>query len=1099
MLQLHTANRLEELADALFQARGETRRSPFERLVVVCESRALAAWLKRRLSLEQGIACLVETPLPATWLWQTLRRLLELPPADDPLDREPITWRLLPLLHPERLRRAPAFARLADYLRDDDNGLKRWQLARRIADAFDRYQYHRPGLVRDWSAGREEHWQALLWRALAEQVETHRVALIDDFLERLREGRIERLPERADLFSIHQLPPLLMQAYAALSRRMELHLWLLSPTEHYWADLNTPREMALKRRDDPDNLQLWQQGNPLLTQWGRQVRGFQDLLLQEEIALQPASEHFQPPQRHSLLGHLQADIYDAVDTAPKRPTLLPDEGPLPSIQFHLCHGPLRECQVLHDTLLHCLQADETLQPEEILVMVPEIGRYAPYIQAVFGSVRDQTRLPFHLADVLHADEHPLIHAFLELLELPEWRFGRAQVLGLADLPQVRRRFGLEEADLAELADLFDQLRVYWGLDGGHRQALGLPALDDNSWRQAVQRVMAGLALGGQALYRAGDRVIAPAGGIGAQQAERAARFFDLLETLRHWAAQLGEEATPGEWSRRLGRMLDDLFADGGDDSDRLQRIREALAELARMEELEVGPVSRTVAKRFLEERAGSEQLHGRLYREGITFCAMRPLRGVPFRVIALLGLQESAFPRRGSHVEFDRMASRRQGDPDPAQEDRFLFLETLLAARERLILSYTGRNPRNNDPLEPSVVVRELMEYLDERYRFQGKEEIPISRALSRLHPLHPFSPRNFGAAEGEAKENRDSLLLKGLAGHDRRWFQAARAIAGHRPRAPQRGWPGEPLVDPAPADIAAAANEVTPGELARFLRDPVRHFVQQRLRLQAPEDPALAEEEPLSLDGLEKWKVRDLCLQLWQQGRTPEEARLEARARGLLPHGPWGERVLAEVESEIEAIAARCARHGIEPPLQWRSVDIDLQLESGGESWRIGGRVREVLAEGGAVLLSAGKYGMSRLLELWVQHLCLQAANLCRERPAHAFFQDRAAVIAPLDPGEAQQELAGLIRLYRQGQETPLPLPKTTFDRFTEAASKAGDEQALESAATAWWDDHHGADRDRFWNRVVLHGREWQPDEALVETARRLTDPLLARLRLEE
>ena len=1096
MLNLHTGNRLEDLADALFHDQKNEQRSPFEPLTLVCESHALATWLKRRFSLEQGIACLIQTPLPAAWLWQTLRRLLDLPPADDPLDRERLPWRLLPLLHPDRLRE-PVFDELATYLRDDDNGLKRWQLARRIADAFDRYQYHRPELIREWSAGGGQGWDARLWHAVVEGVDTHRVALIDEFLDRLRDGDIDGLPARVDLFSLHNLPPLLMEAYAAMARHTAVHLWQLSPTEQYWADLATPRELAEKRREDPDNLALWQQGNPLLTQWGREARSFQDVLLRDDLELEQVSEHFRPPQRDSLLHHLQADVYEAVDETADTPTVVTDESPLPSIQFHVCHSPLRECQALHDTLLHCLQADETLQPEDILVMVPEIARYAPAIEAVFGGIRDNTRLPFHVADVLHADEHPLIRAFLDLLELPDRRFTRAEVLGLADLPQVRRRFGLDEADVADLADLFDTLKVYWGLDGEHRQALGLPALDDNTWQQAKQRIMAGLALGDVELYRHEDHAIAPANRIGAHDGERAARFFDLLDTLRHWAAHLASEATPREWSHQLGRMLDDLFADNGDDTDRLRRIREALAELARIDELEVGPVTRTMVREYLVSCTSGERVRGRLYREGITFCAMRPLRGVPFRVIALLGMQDTAFPRRGRHAEFDRMARRRHGDPDPAQEDRYLFLETLLAARERLIISYTGRNARNNDPLEPSVVVRELMDYLDERYRFETHPDLPLSRALTRVHALHPFSPRNFGGTGDEDDENRDSLLLPTPISHDRRWFEAARAIAGHHPPKRERGWPLAAI--PRPEEHA---REVTPDELARFLRDPVKQFVQQRLRVYEPGDPALAEDEPFNLGNLQQWNVRNLWLQSWQRGESRETARRLAHARGLLPHGPWGERVLAEVEADVDAIATRCAERGITPPISWRPVDIDLPMISGGERWHVSGRIPNVLAKQGLVLLSASNYGMSKLLALWVQHLCLQTAGLCAGQAALAFFKDRSVVIQPLAPEEAETELARILDIYHQGLMSPLPLPRDTFDAFAaklEAAETPDEQQALAAANDKWNAKFREPDRKKFFNRLVLHGHDWEPDEELAETAMRLIEPLRARMTLEK
>ncbi len=1096
MLQLHSGNRLEDLADALLASLRGHACSPLEPWTVICESRALAAWLKRRICLEQGIACLVDTPLPAAWLWQSVRTCLNLPAEDDPLSREALIWRLLALLNPENLARDTAFDELSRYLRDDDSGLKRWQLAERLADAFDRYQYHRPELIRRWSGGEEDHWQARLWRSLVEAVDSHRVALIDRFLSRVRAGETGALAGRVDLFSIHNLPPLLMEAYAALSRHIDLHLWQLAPTEQYWADLTTPREMAARRRANPDDLALWQQGNPLLTQWGREVRSFQDALLRDDLEMHIASEHFHPPERDSLLHQLQADVYDAVDTSPQAAMSIPDEAPLPSLQLHVCHSPMRECQALHDTLLHCLQADETLQPEDILVMAPRIGDYAPCIQAVFGNAQDNTRLPFHIADVLHADEHPLIHAFLGLLDLPAMRFTRAELLGLADLPQVRRRFGLEETDLADLARLFDELRVYWGLDDAHRQALGLPDLDDNTWHQAMQRVMAGLALGENLLETGQGRVIVPAAGVGARLGECAARFFDLLDTLRAWAGRLDETARPGEWSERLGRMLDDLFANDASDGDRLQRIREALGDLVRVDALGTGPITRTMVRQFLISRTASEHLQGRLYREGITFCALRPMRGVPFRVIALLGMQDTDFPRRGRMAEFDRMTQRRHGDPDPGQEDRYLFLETLLAARERLLISYTGRNARTNDPLEPSVVVRELTDYLDERYRFTSCPDLPISQALTRYHAPHPFSPRNFTSSADEDEENRNTHTLPRPISHDHRWHEAALAISQHHRPERKSGWPTLTLPEPEPA-----RQEISPGALAQFLRDPARQFVQQRLRIHEPQTRYLAEDEPFNLNNLQQWEIRNLWLQCWQAGEPAESARQQIRARGLLPHGPWGEQSLARAQEKIEAIAARCQQAGLAPPFHWQPTDIDLSLETRGGNWRISGRMTRVLEGRGPVLLDPGRFSMSKLLELWVQHLCLQGMGNGRGQAACAFFSDKTVCIQALNTEEAKAELRRLLEHYHQGLLAPLPLPRKTFDRFAESLVKSQQpdwEAALRAALREW--DASGsaqADKARFFNRLILHGHDWIPDETFAETARQLLEPLRARMTL--
>lgn len=1086
MMHLHTGNRLETLADALIDAEQTAELPPLAPRTLICESPGLWRWLRQRFCLRTGIACLLDTRLPAGWLWAQARRSLELPPGDDPLDRTHLHWRVFAVLEPGNAFWSDDATRpLATYLADDHDSLKRWQLSGRIADVFDRYQYYRPNLIRDWNAGREstaDGWQARLWRHLTDGLDNHRIALMDRFLAELAGGRVPHLPPRLDLFAIHNPAPLLLEAFVAIARHIPVHLWLLSPTPEYWADLESPREAARRRRESPtpDDLTLWnsESGNPLLTQWGRQGQALQDLLLDEGIPLQEDDSHFREPDGNSLLHRLQADIFRAVDE-PAPPEPLDAEPDPPSIQFHVCHGPLREVQVLHDTLLHLLNADPDLQPEDILVLVPEISRYAPAIEATFGVARGSNALPFNLSDVVRSEEHPLIRAFLDLLQLPESRFTRAELLSLLRIPELRRRFGLDADDIGELADLFERLRICWGLDGKQKTALGLPAIDDNTWHQGFQRAMAGYATGSDALFDT-EPPIAPLERLTAKSVQPLARLLDLLDTLRRWAGELQAPALPAAWAERLNRLLDALFLPQ-DEEGRLAHIRQTLGELARAETGEA-VVSLAVIRHWLTGELGEDREQGRLYSGGITFCGMKPLRGVPFRVICLLGMQETAFPRRRRDTEFDRMRNNwRHGDPDPVLEDRYLFLETLLACRERLIISYTGRDARSNEPLQPSVVVQELLDHLDARYRL-GSE--PPSKALTRIHPLQPFGPANFRPP----MTNSASGLHLG-PGFNSHWLAMARAIVEHRPAERRSGWPAASLPQPEQED-----HRITPQELARFFKDPVKQFVQTRLRVFKPEDAALVEEEPFDLDHLEKWTIRDLLLDNWLQGGNAQEGRHRVRAHGLLPHGAAGEKLLDAIEAEIKDMAARATKHDIEPPLRKRPLDIDLPLTVDGQRWHLSGRLELCHEDHGLLHISASKYKPRNLLTLWIEHLCHHATG---HEPARSLFigQDKNALFHPLDDNVAREHLATLIAWLQKGMKRPLPLPPRSTDAFATS-------NKLKNTESTWKTNQNSTGyEDDFFIRLALRHHRWQPDcdEKFVEAATTIFQPMMDNLKQKE
>ncbi len=1061
-MHLHHGNRLEELAAAMADSLLKDPPPPLEARTIIVESGALARWLKLQLCRRHGIAMLVDTPLPAAWLWQTATRLLGLEQTEDPLSRERLRWLIYDRLDIRRWEDLPEAQSLIGYLRDDEHQLKRWQLAGRLAEAFDRYQYYRPELLRRWQNGDELDWQACLWRELIAACPTHRNALLEQFPQRLRmEQARSMLPRRLDLFSIHNLPPSLLSAYAALAEHLPVHLWLLSPTADYWADLASPKTIVRQRLEQPDDISLWQAGNPLLTQWGRQGQAFQDLLL-ERIGASWAgeSEHFVTPDRETLLGCVQSDIFEAVDPGDGSVTEL--DEPDPSIQIHIAHGPMRECEVLRDVLLRQFKGDPELKPEDVLVMVPDIGRYACYIEAVFGHADPELpRLPYNISDVPTGADATIAQAFLKLLDLPDSRFTRSDVLDLLHVREVARRFSLEDQDIGWLEDWFERLRVYWGLDGeDKRERLGLPDIDQNTWHQAFARTMAGFSLGDQDLLHD----IAPSSPLGAQQAECASRFFALLDHLRDYSLRLRQPRPPRAWAEELLCLLHDVFERDPEGQDGLEGICEALAELGDIGRDSHASITLPVLRDWLGARLQSPPSGGRFYSGGITFCGLQPLRGVPFRIIALLGMQDGEFPRPGTPAEFDRMRGQwRHGDPDPSLEDRYLMLETLLAARERLIICYSGRNEQDNEPLQPSIVVQELVDVLDQRYRING---CAAGQAIQQVHGLQPFSTANF---------DRETT-----AGFDAWWHKACASLYRHQPAARQSGWPAWHL----PLPEEEHPDQIDPRMLNRALSHPIRHFMQQRLHLHRPADEACPEDEPFTLDALQQWQLRNRIMeQLLLHPDAPLEKQL--RAAGMLPHGLPGSRELARLREDIEPLLT-----GLTRPLEPANVDVRISLGR----LSVQGRLDGVFKGLGALHWMPTDFRVVDALPAWITHLCLHACAHELAGHAHLICRDGCRRLSPLEPTNARQELGRLAGLYLEALQRPLPLLRKSSSAYVQSLHERGDrERAMKKARAAWHAGFNSSGEcEDFHVKLLLRRHQWEPDDAFAELAERVLMPLM-------
>jgi len=1066
MLNIHTSNRLEILARLLAACLREDPVPLFEPQVVVTAGPAIARWLNLQLCRCNGIAANIDFPLPATYLWFLAGQCLEELPDEDPLSREAMAWRIFGLM-PGMLD-DPRFRTVDRYLAGDRDGIRRWQLSQRIADVFDRYQYYRPELILEWDqADSDQDWQAALWRAIQPPEAIHRVEIARRLMALLDADELPvALPHRIHWFAVQTLPPMLVQVLGALARHCEVDLWLLSPTEHYWGDLRPEKALIRKRMENPEAAALWETGNLLLASWGRQGQAFQDLLLE-----QPGSDvidHHQAPERNSLLHHVQANLYEL--TGDGRPGAEPTQiDPDDSLRVHVCHSPLRECQVLHDQLLAMMQANDTLKPEDILVLVPEISRYAPFIEAVFQKA-DQAQgqfIPWNLSDISLTDEHPLIRIFLQLLALPESRFSLPEVLGYLDVPEVAGRFGLGGDDAALIRDWLDRARVYWGLDGNHKRKLGLPEVEENTWQQAFRRLFCGYALGESGHY--GD--IAPVANVEGMNAAALGRFWQILETLKSWAIQLQHPRTGAEWQRTLNRLLETFFVTHDDEDGRLQHIRDQVAELSEKAADLTVELTPGLIRHWLTQSLGTRTHGGRYYSGGVTFCGMKPLRGVPFRVVCLLGIQDDAFPRRDTPSEFDRMQERhRHGDPHPGVEDRALFLETLLAARDRLYISYTGRAVKDDSELQPSVLVRELLDYLDRHYT-RGDGEAPVSKTITTEHPLQPFSPRNY--------DFNDPVSF------DPWWLQTARALREEAAKPVQQPWPILRL-----PELESDSRTITPGKLVNFLAQPCKGFVRTRLRLFLDEVVWEPDSEPFELDSLEAYQIKDRLIADCLQGRETSANIL--RAEGLVPHGATGNKVFSDQVREVQKLLQELEALNLQgsPPI---SPEVSLELtDTRGRDWVLQGRITRLWPERGLIRFRPASLKGKDVLALWLDHLLwiMVEGTKAERRSLHLAANESFALATGFGPETASRMLLDLFELYWQGLHTPLPV----FEKATWAWAKSWygkgrsndneerkREKALNAAKKQWNGNDHNhipGDRDDPYVQLLLRGTSGHPLE---------------------
>ena len=1095
-LKITTSNMMEILAARLADVMAAPLASPLSEEIVVINSRGMERWLAMQLAEHHHICANVSFRFPRPCLMDLMGRVVGMQATPDAYQPDYLTWRLMALL-PE-LSRQEAFREIHRYLSSAGNhpSIRLYQLSNRICRVFDQYLVYRPEMILEWEAGRSRHedelWQAALWRAIvADSPDPHTAALFSLFREKFQSSAMEspNLPERISLIGISALPPLFADILQLLSSRMEVHLFLVNPCREYWSGITSDRETESTLRRfatqtgtevSPEDLFL-EQGNPLLASMGKIGRDF--LTAFAEVSAQH-QDFFVLPEESTLLRAVQSDILNLLDRGKGEASPLALPACDNSIEIHSCHGPMREVEVLYDRLLSLFDHDRALHPRDILVMTPDIETYAPLIEAVFGRTKEEASsvfdspIPFSIADRKHMRNNPLTDTFFKILDLPSSRFEASRVLALLENRAVRETFGLGEDRISLIRRWVEETGIRWGIDDRTLSEMGLPAAQ-HTWRHGIDKMLLGYALPGKNKRLFMD--ILPYDAVEGEQAEFLGFFLNFLDRLFETVYILRETHSLAKWHEILDRVIGQFFAISDDDewiSDR-QHLLDNIHDLSKMEEISGfdGEVPLEVIREDLQNRLESAGFSSGFLTGGLTFCAMVPMRTIPFRVIALLGMNHQSFPRESMKIGFDLIERHpRRGDRSKRDDDRYLFLETILAAREKLMIFYTGQSIRDNTRIPPSVVISELLDYIEQGFvpehsPFESSEsafrEHPgIRNRPVTEHPLQPFSPAYFAGKDRLFSFSDENC-------------RAARSLSV--PSAPPRPF----LVTPLPAE-KAASRQVAVSDLIRFFRQPARFFVTNVLGIDLrDEEEKIDDMEIFTLSLLTRYEVEQSMLESKMSGAGTDNEYRILLSQGKLPQGAAGQVQYDTLSPEIGRFVSRITGHA--PAENRNQVPVDLIL---GDN-RLTGQL-DLWSPSGIFLYRYAELKGKDHLHAWLQHLILHLID--PKRNWQNQLAGRKEWWRLVRPEHAEDILGALLGLFHEGLSRPLNFFPQASLQYARAL-KAGKSRhaALVSARGAWQttDFYRGEGADP--SLRLCFGKIDPLDEAFCALSEAVYTPLLS------
>jgi exodeoxyribonuclease V gamma subunit len=1034
--------------------------SIFEKEVVLVQSPGMSQWLKIGLSQQLGLAAQVDFPLPSSFIWRLYQQLLPNVPSESAFNKPNLAWKLFSIL-PQCINE-PLYLPLKNYLDGDLEGQKLFALCEKIADVYDQYLMYRPHWIGHWENGKDElddvdvsisPWQPDLWRRLTQfsqdlgQNKFHRANMQDELLNALEKVSAEILPKRISLFGISAIANSQLAVFEALSKKTEVFLFFFNPSEHFWGDIvdeKTAAKISAKyakmplieahhnKQKAPDT-EYYFIGNPLLSSWGKLGRDYFEQLVQLDAQW---LDGFVDDFEDTLLGKIQSEIYQLAfkgeSLIDDKSWFIVDEGKIPvdehdtSIVINDCHTPLREVERLHDYLLNLLNNDPTLTPKDIIIMMPDVGVYSPFVESVFGGAQNTERfIPYALADLAIEQENPVLSSFANLANLPFSRFGVSDILDLLQVQQIADKFAFEEHEYEQIQYWLESVGVKWGVNAQHKVDFDLPSLPLNTWMHGLNRLLLGIAQRDEFIEFNG---IYSADEVEGMALDTLNKLVHFIETLLMFKARLSEDASLITKANILNELIASIYASQNDENWDLMLLQNVLQNLRKHHENGdyQGKVSQQVVSYLVQQGIQEKGVGQRFLVGKANFCTLMPMRAIPFKVVCILGLNDADYPRNVQPIGFDlvQYSQKQKGDRSRKLDDRYLFLEALLSARDTLYMSYIGRSCRDNQKRMPSTLLSELLEYIQRSFTLNNEEDAPLeantvsneqmlSKIISQQH-LQPFNlqyylkDQNLSTSPIETKA-RKAQQINSIHSYNPTWLPNS-AIA-----------PGTP----SPLEVSVSVSDQI--ELDSFVRavcNAQESFYQQTLGLRLPNVGEVAkDDEVFQTNELHRYFYLDEILEANLSNVSLNTQQL--LQRGKLPLAQVGQLKLNEIISRVEGITQVIKaelKDSKQPP-----IEVVMKLEN----TEIVGWLSNVYgakSEARQVFYRPSSVKPKDLISAFIYHLAAQVS--AHQVSTIVIGLDNRYEFSPVETSTAQKLLLDWFSLYKDSRKQPVAFfPVSSFE----------------------------------------------------------------------
>ncbi|MFT4062490.1 MAG: exodeoxyribonuclease V subunit gamma [Edaphocola sp.] len=1035
MLYLKVSNALYSLCTHLCNNISQQELPVFNPHYVITQTDGMNIWLRQQMAHQMGIVANVDFSKPNDLILKIYRLLGG--SFMETLSRESLVWFLFQLMGQRDF--AVRYPAQREYFNvgGPEKDLKRMGLAAKIADLFDQYQIYRPELIKEWNNLTEDSpnlsWQAFLWikaKRLSSRALPDKTFVSNYILEQLNDTDKQVLLQKKlpviYIFGLSILTRYHLNILSKIAAFIDVHFYLLNPApEIYWIDDKNERDIAQWRKRGFAHANDHIAGNELLTSWGKVLQNTYRLLFKDEALLNNYETiELKEPAPNSLLGKIQNDIFH--NATENRNSITFQDLNDKSITIQSNYTAAREVETLYQYLVYLIDKKQAkLSARDIVVMVSDIDAYTPYIHAVFDNALYKFR--YKIADVSVSVGDNIFTALEQILLINEYNFTSESVMQLLDSSFIKKRFRI--TDTEQLRSLVRAAQIRFGMEGNKEDETNLV-----SWQYGLKRMMLGLCMSGAGAFEADGDLLFPLDVAEGSEMWEITRFVHFVEVLISHVKARNKDRTVAAWVQYVEQLVLDLvFLPDDEPNEEYTKVSNYLKRYNEISELMDEAVPYDIFAHNMVATLQSESRSSMFINDGITFCSLIPMRSIPFKVVAMLGMDYDKFPRRERNISFNLMNVKPElGDRNIKDNDKHLFLETILSAQEYLYISYLGKSVEDNSHKPPSILVEELLAYIQSGI----EKDTSASLQLVTEQPLHSYSPRY-----NQADERLFSYTNKSQSA-DRNWIKE-----GKPPKHPEVG-------------------ELRLSELLVFYKNSLKTYYNKTLGIYLNnEDTVLPETELFELNGLEQWQIKNSM----EGVRNEEDLRVQKDywvRNGWLPLKNVGTAQTLELYNEAAPALAmlRTESKGNEK----KSTNISVSLGT----TVLYGELPSVYGEKLIVVCWSSNI-MRHLVQAYIMALAGIAAGAANELSVINGYKGSVVYKARLqgtDRQRATEALERLVALYKDGLQHKIIFADYLYKDWKKT-QPANDQQLANMIKEKLLDGHHATANDPYMEQEIANG----------------------------